>query len=154
MVKIHLQCGKPGFDPWHSVKNLPIQETQETGLVPWSGRSPRVGNGNILQYPCLENSMDRGAWWFLVHGVAKSRTWLSDWAHTFKNSILKCRLIGMLFKKFLFIYLTMLCLSYSMWNLVPQPENEPQPPALETVLATGPQGKLHVIFFNAHWGCE
>ena len=40
----------------------------------------------------------------------------------------------------------MLCLSYSMWNLVPQPENEPQPPALETVLATGPQGKSHMIF--------
>ena len=36
------------------------------------------GNGNPLQYSCLENPMDRGAWWAIVHGVAKSRTWLSD----------------------------------------------------------------------------
>ena len=36
------------------------------------------GNGNPLQYSCLENPMDRGAWWAVVHGVAKSRTWLSD----------------------------------------------------------------------------
>ena len=41
------------------------------------------GNGNPLQYSCLENSMDRKAWWATVHGVAKSRTPLSDWARTF-----------------------------------------------------------------------
>ena len=39
---------------------------------PGSGRSPGEGNGNSLQYSCLENSMDRGAWWATVHGVAKS----------------------------------------------------------------------------------
>ena len=39
---------------------------------------PREGNGYPLQYSCLENSMDRGAWWATVHGVAKSQTWLSD----------------------------------------------------------------------------
>ena len=39
-----------------------------------------VGNGNPLQYSCLENSMDRGAWWATVHGVTKSQTWLSNWA--------------------------------------------------------------------------
>ena len=49
-----------------------------TGLVPGLGRFPGEGNGNPLQYSCLENSMDRGAWWATVHGVAKSRTWLSD----------------------------------------------------------------------------
>ena len=60
-----------------SVKNLPaVQETQ--GLIPGWGRSPGEGNGNPLQYPCLENLMDRGAWWAAVHGVAKSRTRLSD----------------------------------------------------------------------------
>ena len=42
--------------------------------IPESGRSPGVGNGNLLQYSCLENSKDRGAWWVTVHGVAKSRT--------------------------------------------------------------------------------
>ena len=41
-----------------------------------SGRSPGVGNGNPLQYSCLENPMDRGTWWATVHGVTKSQTWL------------------------------------------------------------------------------
>jgi len=44
------------------------------GSIPESGRSPGGGNGNPLQYSCLENSMDRGAWWATVHGVAKSQT--------------------------------------------------------------------------------
>ena len=46
-------------------------------LLPVSGRSPRKGNGNPLQYSCLESSMNRGAWWATVHGVAKSWTRLS-----------------------------------------------------------------------------
>ena len=41
------------------------------------------GNGTPLQYSCLENPMDRGAWWAAVHGVAKSRAWLSDFTFTF-----------------------------------------------------------------------
>ena len=41
------------------------------GLVPGSGRSPGEGNGTPLQYACLENSMDRGAWWTAVHGITK-----------------------------------------------------------------------------------
>ena len=54
------------------VKNL--LATQEIlGLIPGSGRFPGEGNGNLLQYSCLENSMDRGAWWATVHGVTKSR---------------------------------------------------------------------------------
>ena len=43
--------------------------------IPGSGRSPGEGNGNPLQYPCLENPMDGEAWQATVHGVAKSRTW-------------------------------------------------------------------------------
>ena len=50
------------------------------GLVPGSRRSPGEGNGNPFQYSCLENSMDRGAWWATVHGVTKSQTRLSDGA--------------------------------------------------------------------------
>ena len=46
----------------------------DLGLIPTSGRSPGEGNGNPLQYSCLENSMDGGAWWATVHGVAKSQT--------------------------------------------------------------------------------
>ena len=46
----------------------------DLGLIPGSGRSPGEGNGNPLQYSCLENPMDRGAWWAAVHGVARSWT--------------------------------------------------------------------------------
>ena len=46
----------------------------DPGLIPGLGRSPGEGNGNLLQYSCLENPMDRGAWWATVHGVAKSQT--------------------------------------------------------------------------------
>ena len=47
----------------------------------------REGNDNPLQYSCLENPMDRGAWWAAVHGVAKSRTQLSDFTFTFHSCI-------------------------------------------------------------------
>ena len=50
----------------------------DLGSILGSGRSPREGNGNLLQYFCLENPMDRGAWWAIVRGVAKSQTQLSD----------------------------------------------------------------------------
>ena len=53
-------------------------DTGDVGMIPGSGRSPGGGNGNPLQYSYLENPMDRGAWWATVHGVAKSRTRLSD----------------------------------------------------------------------------
>ena len=46
----------------------------DLGSIPGSGRPPGEGNGNPLQYSCLENSMAGGAWWATVHGVAKSRT--------------------------------------------------------------------------------
>ena len=50
----------------------------DLGSVPGSGRSPEEGNGNPLQFSCLGNSMDKGAWWATVHGVAKRQTRLSD----------------------------------------------------------------------------
>ena len=46
-------------------------DTGDTGLIPGSGRSPEGRNGNPLQYSCLENSMDRGAWWATIHGVTE-----------------------------------------------------------------------------------
>ena len=49
------------------------------GLIPGLGRSPGERTGNPLQYPCLENPMDSGAWQATVNGVAKSWTWVSDW---------------------------------------------------------------------------
>ena len=50
----------------------------DTGLIPGSRRSPGEGHGDPLQYSCLENPMDRGAWWAIVHGVEKSQTQLSN----------------------------------------------------------------------------
>ena len=50
----------------------------DPGSIPVSGRSPGEGNGNPLQYSCLKNPMDRGAWWVTVHGVAKSWTQRSN----------------------------------------------------------------------------
>ena len=56
-----------------TVKNMPvIQETQETVIIPGSVSSPEVRKGNLLQYCCLENSIDRGSWCATVHGVTKS----------------------------------------------------------------------------------
>ena len=61
-------------------KNPPANagDTWYTGLIPGLERCPRAGNGNLLQHSCLENSMDRRAWWAIVRGVTKSWTWLSD----------------------------------------------------------------------------
>ena len=59
--------GSPGGSV---IKNSPAN-VEEMGLTPGSGRSPGEGNGNILQYSCLGNPMDRGAWWATVHGVRK-----------------------------------------------------------------------------------
>ena len=59
------------------VKNLPAN-IGDLGSIPGSGRSPGEENGDSLQYSCLENPMNRGAWWATTHGVTKSQTQLSD----------------------------------------------------------------------------
>ena len=66
-----------GFPGSSVVKNLPAN-AGDVGLICGSGRSPGEGNGNPLQYSCLGNPMDRGAWWATVCGVSKSQTQLSD----------------------------------------------------------------------------
>ena len=55
-------------------KNLDAEDLRDAGSIPGSGRSPRGGHGNPLQYSCLENPMDRGAWRTTIHRVAKSWT--------------------------------------------------------------------------------
>ena len=59
-------CGSDGKESASNARDL--------GLIPGSGRSPGEGKGYPLQHPCLENPMDRGAWWAIAHGVTKSRT--------------------------------------------------------------------------------
>ena len=62
------------------VKNLPanIGNARDVGSIPWVGRSSGEGSGNPVQYSCLGNPMDRGAWWATVRGVAKSWTQLGN----------------------------------------------------------------------------
>ena len=68
------------------VKNLPAcllcaGDIRDVVLIPGSGKSPGRGQGNQLQYPCLEKVMDRGAWWATVYRVSKSRTRLNEHTH-------------------------------------------------------------------------
>ena len=65
--------GALGFQGGSVVKNPPAN-AGDTGLIPGSGRSSGEGNGNPLQYSCLQNPMDGGAWQATVHGVTKSQT--------------------------------------------------------------------------------
>ena len=68
------------------VKNPPAHagDTRDMGSISGLGRSPEEGNDNPIQYSCLENSMDRGAWRVTVHGVAKNQTQLSNLTTTTK----------------------------------------------------------------------
>ena len=69
-IYLCLPDGSDGKDSSFNARDL--------DLISGLGRSPREGNDNPLQYSCLENSMDRGTWQAIVHGVAKSQIWLSD----------------------------------------------------------------------------
>ena len=66
----HLEKGFLGF-PGGAVGKESVCNAGDPGSIPGLGRSPGEGNGNPLQYPCLENPMDRGAWWATVLGVAR-----------------------------------------------------------------------------------
>ena len=73
-------CWPLGF-PGGSDGKASVYDAGDPGSIPGSGRSAGEGNGNPLQYYCLENPMNRRAWWVTVHGVAKSRTGLSDFTY-------------------------------------------------------------------------
>ena len=62
----------PRFHGGSMAKDLPA-DAGASGLIPLFRRSPSGGNGYSFQYPCLENPMDRGAWWAMVHGAAEGR---------------------------------------------------------------------------------
>ena len=86
--------------------HLPMQETRDEGLIPGSGRSPGGGHGNSLQYSCLENPMDREAWWATVNRVPKSWTWLK-WQHA-------CMYLK--FKAYIKIH-SWCCVFYEFWQM-------------------------------------
>ena len=68
-------CHSGGFPGSSVVKDPPANsgDVRDVGSIPGSGRSPGGGHGHPLQYSCLENAMDRGAWWATVYGVAESQ---------------------------------------------------------------------------------
>ena len=74
---VHTHTPDPDF-PGGSHGKQSACNAGDPGSIPGLGRSPGEGNGNPLQYSCLENSMDREAWWAIVHGAAKNWTRLSD----------------------------------------------------------------------------
>ena len=92
----HCEWGFPGCSV---VKNLPANagDTGGLDLIPGLGRSPGEGNGNPLQYSCLETSMDRGAWWAMVHGVLESQTTQRQLTtHACSMSVNDCRTLGII----------------------------------------------------------
>ena len=87
MVRLHLiVCS--GLLRWLSGEKSTYNagDAGNMGSIPGLGKSPGEGNGHLSQYSCLENPMDRGAWWAAAHGVAKTQTWLS--MHGIVNSSL------------------------------------------------------------------
>ena len=80
MLHLTISLVAQGF-PGGSVVKSPSAnagDSGDSGLIPGLERSPGKGNGNLFQYSCLENSMDRGAWQTIVHGVTKNQSRLSD----------------------------------------------------------------------------
>ena len=96
-----------------------VGDTRDTGLIPGSGRSPSVGNGNPLQYFCLENSMDRGAWRATVHGVTKSQIQLRVWAHSTSSIYMNIpfSVSNFISKNFLLLLFFFFATLQSMWDL-------------------------------------
>ena len=74
MLHIYMYVYTYGLPRWRNDNEsfCSAGDARDSGSIPGLGRSPGVGNGNPLQSSCLENPMDRGAWWATVNGVAKS----------------------------------------------------------------------------------
>ena len=89
------------------LKRLPAMRETRVRSLSWE-HSPGEGNGNPLQYSCLENPMDRGAWWATVHGVTKSRTRLSDFTS----------LLSPIVPTFPSLFPSLLFIHFSSWPLL------------------------------------
>ena len=104
--------------------------TGDLGSIPGLRRSPGEGNDNPLQDYCLENPMDRGAWWAIVHGVTKSRTQLSDFTH-FPLSVQLFNCVRLFATPWTVVYQAPLSMRFSRqyWSgsPFPPPEDLPDP---------------------------
>ena len=94
--KLQLLYSDLGF-PSSSDGKTSISNARDPGSISGSGISPAEGNGNILQYSCLENSMEREAWWAIIHGVTKESNMTERLTYT------HCTLIYFFFFSFIFI---------------------------------------------------
>ena len=94
----HLSICLPDFTAGSAVKNLPANagDARDPGSIPGSGRSPGGGNGNPLQYPCLENPMDGGAWWATIYWVTESNTTEANEQTSTRLSIIYLSIIHLL----------------------------------------------------------
>ena len=90
-LRFHTLRMSSAFPGGSVAKNSPanVGATGDSGSIPGSGRSPGGRYGNLLHYSCLENPMDRGAWWATVPGVAKTCTQLSNWAISSQHRIIE-----------------------------------------------------------------
>ena len=95
-----------GHIPDGSVGKETACKAGDTGSIPGSGRCPEYGNGNLLQYSCWGNPMDRGAWWVTVHSVTKGHVT----EHTHRKLVLKGKLHLLSFKKLFWNTTTPICL--------------------------------------------
>ena len=79
----HVNLWRIHFDIWQNQYNI----VKLKNKIKLKNKKKKKRNGNPLQYFCLENSVDRGAWQATVHGLPKSRIWLSDWSHTREDQL-------------------------------------------------------------------
>ena len=83
------------------------------GLIPGSGRFPGVGNGNLLQYSCLQDSMDKGAWWATAHGSQRvGHDWMSTHTHSWYTTLCKFKVYNVLIWHSYLLMYTILKSSY------------------------------------------
>ena len=100
------------------VNNPPANagDIRDTGSIPGSGRSPERGHGNLLQYSCLENPMDREAWWATVHRVAKSQTWPKQLSKHKMFQFLGCIVGTWVYNYLFYLYLFIGLVSFKLFN--------------------------------------
>ena len=121
------------------VKNPPANagDRRDTGLIPGSGRSPGGGNDNLLQYSCLENPMDRGAWWAIVHRITKSRMQLQQ-LNTYAYYFSRFHIYALIYGIF-FLFLA----DFTVWHSL-GPSTPPGEPQFIKQMLTAREGEMDI----------